>query len=100
MKLATGVFSVLLDMSLFIASNDCCGSKEIPQTSTTESISQSESVAFPKKGMSFLKLASLKKSQLDWRKLPKAEEESSVSSSEKPKSSQPQRDETVREVGH
>lgn len=99
-KLATGVFSVVIGHVLFLSPQTTVAAQEIPQTSTTESISQPENVNVSEKGNELSETSKPEEVPTTDASSPKAEAESSVSSSEKTEeSSQPQRDEIVREVG-
>lgn len=99
-KLATGVFSVVIGHVLFLSPQTTVAAQEIPQTSTTESISQPENVNVSEKVNELSETSKPEEVPATDSSSPKAEEESSVSSSEKnEESSQPQRDEIVREVG-
>ena len=99
-KLATGVFSVVIGHVLFLSPQTSVSAQEIPQSNTTESISQPENVNVSEKVNKLSETSNPEEVPATDANSPKAEEESSVSSSEKTEeSSQPQRDEIVREVG-
>ncbi|MFC2704064.1 MAG: sialidase domain-containing protein, partial [Abiotrophia defectiva] len=99
-KLATGVISVVIGHVLFLSPQTTVAAQEIPQTSPTESISQPENVNVSEKGNELFETSKPEEVPTTDASSPKAEAESSVSSSEKTEeSSQPQRDEIVREVG-
>ena len=49
-KLATGVFSVVIGHVLFLSPQTSVAAQEIPQTSPTEAISQSENVNVSESG--------------------------------------------------
>ena len=99
-KLATGVFSVVIGHVLFLSPQTSVSAQEIPQSNTTESISQPENVNVSEKVNELSETSNPEEVPATDANSPKAEEESSVSSSEKTEeSSQPQRDEIVREVG-
>lgn len=99
-KLATGVFSVVIGHVLFLSPQTTVAAQEIPQTSPTETISQPENVNVSENSDELSETNRSEEVPVTDASSPKAAEESSVSSSDKTEeSSQPQRDELVREVG-
>lgn len=99
-KLATGVFSVVIGHVLFLSPQTTVSAQEIPQTSPTETISQPENVNVSENSDELSETSRPEEVPVTDASSPKAAEESSVSSSDKTEeSSQPQRDELVREVG-
>ena len=99
-KLATGVFSVVIGHVLFLSPQTTVAAQEIPQTSPTETISQPKNVNVSENSDELSETNKSEEVPVTDSSSPKAAEESSVSSSDKTEeSSQPQRDELVREVG-
>jgi len=99
-KLATGVFSVVIGHVLFLSPQTTVAAQEIPQTSPTETISQPKNVNVSENSDELSETNRSEEVPVTDSSSPKAAEESSVSSSDKTEeSSQPQRDELVREVG-